>query len=89
MICEDLRENRKRWWKVRSTNQPAAQMSTSAFPVLSWAAEHPKRRHDFGKLPETFGSILLTLAYFRSSAPGRFLLQFGLIVINSGTNESF
>jgi len=28
-------------------------MSTSAFPVLSWAAEHPKRWHDFGKLPET------------------------------------
>ena len=33
--------------------QPAAPMSTSAFPVLSWAAEHPKRWHDIGKLPET------------------------------------
>src|ERR1700730_2001373 len=30
MICGDLRENRKRWWKVRRTNQPAAPMSTSA-----------------------------------------------------------
>jgi hypothetical protein len=28
-------------------------MATSAFPVLSWAAEHPKRWHDIGKLPET------------------------------------
>lgn len=28
-------------------------MSTSAFPVLSWAADHPKRWHDIGKLPET------------------------------------
>jgi len=35
MICGDLRENRKRWWKVRRTNQPAAPMSTSAFPVPS------------------------------------------------------
>jgi hypothetical protein len=24
MICGDLRENRKRGWKVRRTNQPAA-----------------------------------------------------------------
>jgi hypothetical protein len=53
MICWDLRENRKRWWKVRRTNQPAAPMSTSAFPVLSWAAEYPKPWHDIGKLPET------------------------------------
>src|SRR6202140_3685026 len=27
MICGDLRENRKRWWKVRRTNQPASQRS--------------------------------------------------------------
>jgi hypothetical protein len=53
MICGDLRENRKRGWKVRRANQPAAPMSTSAFPVLSWAADHPKRWHDIGKLPET------------------------------------
>src|ERR1700676_27469 len=53
MICGDLRENRKRWWKVRITNQPTAPMSTSAFPVLSWAADHSKRWHDIGKLPET------------------------------------
>ena len=53
MICGDLRENRKRWWKVRRTNQPATPMSTSAFPVLSWAAEHPKRCHDIGKMPES------------------------------------
>jgi hypothetical protein len=28
-------------------------MSTSAFPVLSWAAEHPKRWYDIGKMPES------------------------------------
>ena len=59
MICGDLRENRKRWWKVRRTNQPAAPMSTSAFPVLSWAADHSKRWHDIGKLPEALKAAAL------------------------------
>jgi hypothetical protein len=50
MICGDLRESRKRWWKVRRTNQPAAPMSTSAFPVLSWATDDPKRWHDISAM---------------------------------------
>ncbi len=38
---------------------------------------------------KAIASCLLTLAYFRASARGRFLLRFGLIEINSGTNEIF
>jgi len=33
MICGDLRENRKRWWKVRRTNQPASQRSEARVAV--------------------------------------------------------
>jgi hypothetical protein len=48
-------------------------------------------------LPEKYGnqrekaiaSCLFAFAYFRSSTRRRFLLQFGLIVINSGTDELF
>src|SRR5436190_1149546 len=34
-------------------------------------------------------SSILTVLYFRSGTCGRFPLQFGLIVINSGTDEIF
>ena len=85
MICGDLRENRKRWWKVRRTNQPAAPMSTSAFPVLSWAADHPKRWHDIGKLPETLVSIAASSE--RSSGPVRSDLAGARLLVRQAHDE--
>jgi hypothetical protein len=35
------------------SGEPTSLRSTSAFPVLSWAAEHPKRWHNIGKMPES------------------------------------
>jgi len=38
---------------------------------------------------KAIASCLFSFVYFRSSTSRRFLLQFGTIVINSGTNEIF
>ena len=37
----------------------------------------------------TIGNVFFAFVYFRSSTRRRFLLQFDLIVINSGTDEIF